>query len=229
MIIPVTNEQEWESALANVPGWQPAPVPTIVVAPHPDDETLAAGGLIARLRSCGAPVQVIAVTDGENAYEGDTGLGPVRVLEQQRALQRLGVAADAIHRLRLRDSGVTELESDLERRMEPLLAGAEHIVAPWPNDFHPDHEAAGRVALQLANKYAIPLTFYFFWTWHRGRPDLLQGIALRKLLLTADERQAKLEALRCHTSQLQHRSGEPILPEYLLEPARREYEVFLPA
>ncbi|MFN2977119.1 PIG-L deacetylase family protein [Terriglobus aquaticus] len=229
MIVPITLEPEWQAALSAVPSWQPPLVPTVVVAPHPDDETLAAGGLIAHLRERETDVRVIAATDGEHAYEGETGLGPIREVEQQQALERLGVEANSIHRLRLCDSGLSALETELALAMEPLLRDARHIVAPWPHDFHPDHEVTGRVALALANRLGIPLTWYFFWTWHRGRPDLLHGLPLRKLLLSAAEQQAKREALAFHVSQLQHSSGEPILPENLLEPAWRSFEVFLPA
>lgn len=209
--------------------WQPPRVRTTVIAPHPDDETLAAGGLIASLRSQGVPVRAIAVTDGENAYEGETGLGAVREVEQAEALARLGVAPDCIHRLRFVDSGVSAQEADLVAAMDPLLRTAEHILAPWPHDFHPDHEVTGRAALSIAKRHGIPLTFYFFWTWHRGTPELLRDLPLLRLSLSADEQLAKREALALHRSQLQHESGEPILPAYLLEPAWRPYEVFLRA
>ena len=229
MVISITSESEWAEALSTTPVWQPPLVPTLVLAPHPDDETLAAGGLITYLRERGTPVSVIAVTDGEHAYEGEVGLGPVRELEQANALRRLGVPAASTHRLRLRDSGLSAVEAELRQAMEPLLLGAAHIVAPWPHDFHPDHEVTGRVALALAQQHGIPLTFYFFWTWHRGRPELLRSLPLRKLMLTPEQQAAKREALAFHASQLQHPSGQPILPEDLLEPAWRPYEVFLSA
>ena len=53
--------------------------------------------------------------------------------------------------------------------------------------------------------------------------------ALYRFRLAPDEIRAKQEALRCHQSQLQHPGGSPILPDYLLGPARRSFEVFLPA
>lgn len=228
MIVPIALEPEWEVALQDVPAWQPPLVPTVVIAPHPDDETLAAGGLIALLRESGVPVSAVAVTDGENCYAGETGLGALREVEQAKALQRLGVSASHIHRLRFVDSGVSSAEEALVAALEPALRGAQHIVAPWPHDFHPDHEVTGRAALAIAQRHGIPLTFYFFWTWHRGTPELLRDLPLQKLPLTADQQLAKREALLFHESQLHHISGEPILPENLLEPAWRPYEVFLP-
>ncbi len=229
MIVPITSEPEWDIALRDVAAWQPPLVPTLVIAPHPDDETLAAGGLIALLRENGVPVSVVAVTDGENAYAGETGLGPVRELEQAGALHRLGVPSERIQRLRLRDSGLFVLEEQLAQQMEPLLLRARHIVAPWPHDFHPDHEVTGRAALAIAQRHAIPVSFYLFWTWHRGTPDLLRGLPLRRLPLTHRQQQAKREALAFHVSQLQHHTGKPILPKNLLEPAWRPYEIFFPA
>lgn len=227
MITPVVYEPVWDEALRDIPSWQPPLVPTVVIAPHPDDETLAAGGLIASLRESGIPVSVVAVTDGENAYKGDFGLGPVREVEQARALHRLGVTTQQIHRLHLPDSGVSEHESQLVHALEPLLREAHHIVAPWPHDFHPDHEVTGRAALVIAQRYSIPLTFYFFWTWHRGTPELLQSLHLRRFQLTSIQQQAKREALAFHVSQLHHHSGAPILPADLLLPAFRPYEIFL--
>ena len=68
MIVPLLGETGWARTLEQASAWIPNPVPTVVVAPHPDDETLAAGGLIAALTSRGIPVTVVAVTDGEHAY-----------------------------------------------------------------------------------------------------------------------------------------------------------------
>jgi LmbE family N-acetylglucosaminyl deacetylase len=62
-----------------------------VVAPHPDDETLAAGGLIATQRSRHLPVTLLAVTDGEAAYPDVPDLARTRRLEQARAAVALGV------------------------------------------------------------------------------------------------------------------------------------------
>lgn len=228
MIVPIAREPEWTRLLESAQPWLPPLTPTVILAPHPDDETLAAGGLIAMLREHGVEVSTVAVTDGENCYPGEAGLGPLRKVEQTRALARLGVAPERIHRLRLTDSGVAADEDDLVVALDTLLRDTGHIVAPWPHDFHPDHESTGRAAQVIARRYGIPLTWYFFWTWHRGTPALLQDLPLRRLSLTADQQLAKREALLFHQSQLQHSSGSPILPEDLLEPAWRSYEVFLP-
>jgi LmbE family N-acetylglucosaminyl deacetylase len=235
MIRSLVREVEWRERLSWLPAWHPPPMPTLVIAPHPDDETLAAGGLIHCLRSQDIKVTIVAVTDGERAYpEEDTvaarrKLGEVREREQRCALEHLGVSEKDILRLRLPDSSVSEMEDKLFQRLLSKVSKETHLVAPWPHDFHPDHEACGRVAVRLAKETGARLTFWFFWTWHRGTTDILNGLGVRSFALTPEEMVAKSEALACHRSQLQHVSGEPVLPEDLLGPARRSFEVFLPA
>lgn len=229
MIVPLVAEETWLEQLRRVPEWGSPPVSTCVIAPHPDDETLAAGGLICRLRSLDVPVSVVAVTDGENAYCDTQGLDLIREPEQTAALRLLGVSPRNIMRLRKSDSGVTGQETELTDAFRTAFANVRHIVAPWPYDYHPDHEACGRAAAVVAAEMEIPLTWYFFWTWHRGTPDVLRDLQLVKLPLTPHEQQAKREALLCHTSQLYREGGDPILPENLLAPAYRPFEVFLPA
>ena len=70
--------------------WEPPFVPTLVLEPHPDDETLGAGGLTVKLCSLGVPVTVVALTDGDHAYTDAHNLGEIRVREQTEALHRLG-------------------------------------------------------------------------------------------------------------------------------------------
>src|ERR1700761_946306 len=113
MINPITSEDEWGSVLQTLPAWRPPMVPTVIVSPHPDDETLAVGGLIHFLRQNQIDVSVIAVTDGENAYAERAGLGAIREGEQKVALRELGVSPENIVRLRMPDSGLHSVENQL--------------------------------------------------------------------------------------------------------------------
>jgi LmbE family N-acetylglucosaminyl deacetylase len=226
MIVPLVSEEEWIDALYGLPAWEPQPAPVLVLAPHPDDETLGAGGFIGAQCLQGNPVVVVAVTDGEKAYGDDPRLGQVRRLEQTNALACLGVSSKNIVRLELPDSDVTSYEGRLVERLLPLVRKNTHILAPWRGDFHPDHEACGRAAEQVASQTGAKLTSYLFWTWHRGTTASLRGLSLRSFRLNSQLLQRKSEAMRCHRSQLDHESGQPILPENLLAPAKRSFEVF---
>jgi LmbE family N-acetylglucosaminyl deacetylase len=226
MIVPLVLEDEWLAALEDLPVWAPSPMPLVVLAPHPDDETLGAGGFIAAQSHHGRDVVVVAATDGESAYGYDPNLGKVRESEQTNALARLGVPAENIVRLRLPDSDVASHETRLIDHLLPFVTKDTHLVAPWRGDFHPDHEACGRAAAWVANRTGARLTLYFFWTWHRGTTATLDALSLRSFPLNPHHLRSKSEALGCHRSQLTHESGEPILPDNLLAPARRPFEVF---
>jgi LmbE family N-acetylglucosaminyl deacetylase len=227
VITPVVAEQIWIEALRETPRWQPPHKPTIVIAPHPDDETLGLGGLIAEQRRRQIPVTVVAVTDGEAAYAGIQGLGRVRQREQERALEALGVDVNHIIRLRLPDSNVAAHETRLTDLFTSMFGADALIAAPWHLDFHPDHETCGRAARRAAEIAGATLVSYVFWVWHRGvDTSALQGSVCR---FDLDDylQKAKSAALDCHRSQLQRDDGRPILPELLLAPAKRSFETFI--
>jgi hypothetical protein len=161
-IVPLTPETEWISILGNIALWEPPYAPTLVLSPHPDDETLGAGGLIARLRKQGIPVTVVAITDGENAYGEMKGLDAIRVPEQIEALSRLGVPKSMIHCLMLPDRDVSAHEDELVDLLVPLVTPETHVIAPWGRDFHPDHEAAGRTAARVAHLVGLSVSYYLF-------------------------------------------------------------------
>lgn len=226
MAMPEAAETEWLAALCSAPVWIPPKTEILVVAPHPDDETLGAGGLIAYARSQGVEVKIAAVTDGEKAYPDTPGLAELRRGEQANAVNRLGVSSDRISRFGLPDGDVTSHEGDLTEQLSLLISQNTHVVAPWQGDFHPDHQACGRAAERVAKQRGAAISFYFFWTWHYGTVSLLERLPIRRFPLTTELMVAKSEALSCHRSQLVRDSGEPVLPELLLAPARRPFEIF---
>ncbi|MGE5245345.1 MAG: PIG-L deacetylase family protein [Betaproteobacteria bacterium] len=97
----------------------------LVVSPHPDDETLAAGGLIERVREAGGQVRVVVVTSGDAFAEGvetEDGIsrprpsdyrnyGTLRERETTAALELLGVASRDITFLGFPDDGLCQLAS----------------------------------------------------------------------------------------------------------------------
>lgn len=229
MVTPKTPESIWLDYLRCASAFIPGEQRLIVVSPHPDDETLGVGGLIALQSERGIASTVIAVTDGENAYSDTPGLGEVRTQEQARAVQILGGDQVQLVRLGFTDRAVAEREDDLADALSKFITADTHVIAPWTGDFHPDHEACGRAAAQVAKSAGARLSWYFFWTWHRGDPAVLDGLQLARLHLSDGQRKQKWDALQEHASQLSHPSGKPILPQYLLAPAQRNFEVFADA
>ena len=143
----------------------------VVVAAHPDDESLGAGGLVATATRRGLEVEILCATDGEGSHPDSPTRTPeqlagLRVEEGRQAARALGV--DRVHRLELPDGGVAEHEELLTQRLVELVGDGrgEVIVAPWRRDGHPDHEAAGRAAAVAARRTGADLWEYPIWFWH---------------------------------------------------------------
>jgi LmbE family N-acetylglucosaminyl deacetylase len=224
---PVTDETTWLELLAQRAQWEPPSIPTVVVSPHPDDETLGAGGLIASQCSKRVPVSIIAVSDGEAAYSEYPGLAGIRCDEHREAAKNLGVEPPDLVRLRLPDSDISRYEDELAEQIADHIDVGTIVVAPWVHDPHPDHEACGRAATRAARATGASIVFYLFWAWHRNTPDLLSSLPLRRFPVSPDLQAKRATALECHRSQLVRDNGEPILPECFLAPARRSFETFI--
>lgn len=115
----------------------------LVLAPHPDDETLVCGGTIARLASEGAHVQVVVVTDG-TASRVDLEEGELRRRrrdEARTACDALGVPPPLFHGFP--DGGLEGLVDEVGREVASHLRDLEPDVVflPWFGDGHPDHRA----------------------------------------------------------------------------------------
>jgi LmbE family N-acetylglucosaminyl deacetylase len=210
----------------------------VVVAPHPDDEVLGCGGLIALAVAAGLAVVVVALTDGEAAYPDDphwTGarLAPARRAELALACAELGVAPASIVHAGLADGGLC---AALERAVD-LLAGivraGDGVLVTWSGDGHPDHEAAADAVLRACARAGARCIQYPIWAWHWCDPQqarFLTGQAAR-LQLPPAVLAAKQRALACfatQTGQCTPAPLQPILPAHVLARFSRNFEVYLP-
>ncbi len=134
----------------------------VVLAAHPDDETLGAGGLVARAHLAGLEVAVVVATRGERCHprsptHSPEQLGALRERELEDALDVLSPGTRA-EQLGLADGGVSDHEADLVARVVDLVGDGRHtlLVAPWRGDGHPDHEAVGRAAATAAARNRRP-------------------------------------------------------------------------
>ncbi|WP_130177029.1 bifunctional PIG-L family deacetylase/class I SAM-dependent methyltransferase [Cryobacterium sp. SO1] len=199
----------------------------IVVAAHPDDESLGAGGLIAIAGQLGLGITVILATNGEASHPRSPTLTPadlvaVRRVEMVNAVSALAPAA-MVRLLDLPDGDLTQHRNSLEEALAAELAAelpgagtadATWVVAPWRLDGHPDHAAAGEVAALVAARTGARLLEYPIWAWHWSSPGdpvwaTGHGTGLWSLELDAAARQRKNTAMAAHTSQVQPLSDRP--------------------
>jgi LmbE family N-acetylglucosaminyl deacetylase len=228
-----TDDTRWRTWPA-VAGW-PAltvdpPGPPLVVAPHPDDEVLGVGGLLALLRDA----EVVAVTDGEASHPGSTVYSPARLAALRRdetteALRRLGLPGRPVEHLGQPDGGINEqaVTAALTERLTP----GRWCLATWRGDGHPDHEAVGRAAAAACAATGARLLEYPIWTWHWAEPgdERVPWDRARRLDLPAAAQQAKEAAVQAFPSQINDLGPAPadaaILPPHVLARFRRTFEV----
>ena len=149
----------------------------VVVAPHPDDETLGFGATAAMLKSRGVDVRVVAVTDGGGAFPDLSPLERVWLERDRRDELRLATGmlglAEPIF-LGLPDGELSSRETELADRLADVLdAGptGTWCAATWRGDGHPDHEAVGRCAAEATARTGAALLEYPVWMWHWARPN----------------------------------------------------------
>ncbi len=125
--------------------------PTLVVAPHPDDDTLGCGGTIARKRRLGVDVAVAVLTDGAFANRDlidRAELTALRGREEIASLDQLGVGPHRAWFLGFRDGALRQDEAAAAAQLVPILEEVRpaEVFVTAADDGHPDHEAAYRIA-----------------------------------------------------------------------------------
>jgi LmbE family N-acetylglucosaminyl deacetylase len=236
---PGTSEADWEvgTSQRRTPSLVLPDVDrVVVVAPHPDDEALGAGGLLQMLAARGAGIEVCAVTDGE-AFTGPVSpevaatLADLRTHESLVALGRLGVRVPDRARLGLPDGDVSAHESELTEYLAGRLGPRTLCLAPWPCDGHPDHDASGRAAAVAAAASGAPMLQYLVWAWHWADPhgDDLPWSACRRVELPRRVAAAKRWATGSFVSQTRPWGpGRPaILPPAVMRRFWRRWEMFV--
>jgi LmbE family N-acetylglucosaminyl deacetylase/SAM-dependent methyltransferase len=212
----------------------------LVVAAHPDDETLGAGGLLASADAAGARITVVIATDGEASHPASptrtaAELAAVRRREVYAALAELAPSAQ-VQLLGLPDGGLVRHPDVLRAALEDLLHGCSHVVTTWSGDGHPDHETCAHVVASLLREprhRAVRHWQYPIWAWHWGSPQQppFSPESLRRLPLDEVAQAAKQRATAAYRSQtdpLSERPGdEAVLTPRMLAHFAGDDEVFV--
>ncbi|AME23543.1 MAG: PIG-L family deacetylase [Pseudomonadota bacterium] len=239
-----TPEAAWQSSeqLSTLPEVDPGTlVPpgarAVIVSPHPDDEILGTGGLLARLSDLGRKVLIIAVTDGTASHPDSpewpaARLAATRPQETRDALQRLRMRHVALVRLHLPDGGGNTFESDLSKALEAHLKPGDVVFGTWRYDGHPDHESVGRAVTAVAGALDLPFVEVPVWTWHWAAPDdsRVPWSRARRISLDDATLARKVHAVQAFRSQIEADGStgrDAILPAHVLERLTRPYEVVL--
>ncbi len=218
--------------------------PVLVVAPHPDDETLGCGGAIALLRSQGRLVRLLVISDGTQSHPNSRkyparALQQLRAAETQAAMAILGVAATEITCLHLPDGAVPTAGEDfyaaVDRCRSYLAAFPPQLVLlPWRADPHPDHRATWQIltAALTASQIAPRTIEYPIWDWDPAQRQASDLAAIEPWRLdistVVDCKQQAIAAYRSQTTDLidDDPTGFHLSPE-LLSNFAQPWEIYL--
>jgi LmbE family N-acetylglucosaminyl deacetylase len=203
-----------------VRSWRgPIDLPCVIVAAHPDDETLGASLLLQRAAHC----NVVHLTDGAprdpSLRSGATcatrlGYAQARRRELHAALAQAKIPSHRATSLGAVDQEATFALTDLTRRLCAQLAASApaFVVTHAYEGGHPDHDAAAFVTRMALDMYAAahgaaPALFEMA-SYHAAQGQLSAGQFIAEsgspgvaLWLTASELECKLRMLGCYTTQ----------------------------
>jgi LmbE family N-acetylglucosaminyl deacetylase len=209
----------------------------LIVSPHPDDETLCCAGVIRRVVTAGGRVSVVWITSGDGSWlsmllvekslletrDKARDLAAKRMAEARAATALLGVDSTRQFFLGYPDGGVRKLLTDNRSslrhdftavldRVQPTL-----ILAPSPEDTHPDHAASGLLTID-ALRHRGELGKARYWIVHGGEgwpsprglmqgipltmPPRGDGLAMLPFALTEVEESSKLQAVKAYHTQM---------------------------
>jgi N-acetylglucosamine malate deacetylase 1 len=181
-------------------------VDVLAFGPHPDDVELFCGGTLIRLAELGHTTAIVDLTRGEKASHGTP---EERARETEAASAELGLAFR--DNLGLPDTELAAVPEQIARVVAELRhRRPELVLAPWLEDRHPDHAAAGALITRAVvfagvRNYApdagprfVPRQLLYYAMRHRMAPSLIVD--------TSPAAARKARAIACYASQLARRS-----------------------
>jgi bacillithiol biosynthesis deacetylase BshB1 len=175
-------------------------VDVLAISAHPDDVELTCGGTLARIAASGRRFGILDLTRGEM---GTRGTPEQREEEARKAAAILGAAFRSS--LDFGDGGLRTGRAEELALVEEIRRARPRIVlAPWPEDRHPDHARAGTLVrdaafyaglrrIETAHPAHRPQQVLYFSTMYEHRPDFVVDVSATH--------EIKMQAIRAFASQ----------------------------
>lgn len=149
----------------------------LVIAPHPDDETIGCGATIAAKRAHLTPVTVVIVADGRHAQSNSRlvdaeRLAKIRSEEVVAACEALGVDRGHVLQLGYEDTHVDEREDSLVDELSEIISSVDpdELLVISRHDHHPDHRAVNRATYRALARldHQARVSEFPVWSWIDG-------------------------------------------------------------
>lgn len=189
-------------------------LPFVVLSPHPDDESLGAGGLIAAACAEGLHAEVIVVTDGSGSHPRShryprQKLIELRQAEVEAAGSLLGLGHERVRYLGLPDTQAPSSGAAFDAAVDAIAdtcrrTNAASLFVTWDCDPHCDHEATARMAIAVRRRIPqLRLWAYPIWGLHLDPKLPLDRPPPRGLRLNISRHHPqKRAAIAAHVSQM---------------------------
>jgi LmbE family N-acetylglucosaminyl deacetylase len=181
----------------------------IAFGAHPDDCDIRASGTAALFAKMGYPVKFVSVTNGDAGHQTMRGpeLARRRLGEAKESARRLGIEYDVLN------NHDGELLPTLDVRKEIIREirewNADVVLAPRPNDYHPDHRYTGVLVQDAAYMVVVPAVVpdvpplhknpvFLYYEDHFQRPNPFRPDIAVDIDDVIDQ---KINALDAHVSQ----------------------------
>jgi LmbE family N-acetylglucosaminyl deacetylase len=135
---------------------QNEPVRVIAFGAHPDDCDLGAGGLAAKYAALGYKVKFVSLTNGDAGHQSQGGgqLAMRRRAEAQEAGRRIGIEYEVLDNHDGRLLPTLDVREQVIREIRQWKA--DIVIAPRPNDYHPDHRYTGVLVQDASYMVIVP-------------------------------------------------------------------------
>src|SRR5688572_13653004 len=187
-----------------------APIRIIMIGAHPDDCDQDGGGTAILFAKMGYAVKFVSVTNGDAGHQSIGGgmLAQRRIAEAKEAGKRFGVEYEVL------DNHDGELLPTLNVRLQVIRKirewNADIVIAPRPNDYHPDHRYTGVLVQDAAYMVAVPNVLpavpalkknpvFLYFQDHFQKPNPFRPDIVFDITSTFEQ---KINALDAHVSQV---------------------------
>ena len=209
-----------------------------IFAPHPDDEVIGCGGLLQQLAANGNPIVIIHVTNGTQSHPNSTiytqeKLNIIRPQETIKALEVLGLAEQVTTiALNLTDGDVFTQQDEFHQKLTAVIQPDDILITTFMLDGHPDHEVTGQVVTAFAKQHHLACYQVLIWAWHWAKPadGRIPWHCAKRVDLTTEQLQRKIEAIACFESQItadDSTGNPPILSAQTIARVSQPWEVYL--
>ena len=205
----------------------------LIVAPHPDDEIIGCGGLIAHLVKENKAPHVVIMTGGEGSHHGccDTSSGDI--VAARRRLTRnaaaiVGLPIENIHELNYPDGGISMNNTETDR-LKALIdeLQPDTILVPHWGEGWSDHIQTAEIVKKIA-PHSAKLWMYCVWVWYYNVWRDLDWKNAAQLCMTPAEHRIKLDAMDAYIRPLAP-CGKPwsgVLPKVFVKANKWNRELY---